>query len=121
MVEFLIDPVSKPRMTRSDSWRHRKCVDDYYSFKDKLVLLAKKSKFVLPDKFRIEFLIKVPDSWSEKKKLSMIGKPHQQKFDLDNLIKAVMDCLRKSDASIYHIEMSKTWWERGKIIIYDIK
>jgi len=119
MVEFLIDPVGKPRMTRRDAWAHRKCVDDYFAFKDKLVLLAKKSKFILPDKFRVEFLIRMPNSWSDKKKKEMIGKPHQQKPDLDNLVKSIMDCLRKSDASVYHINMSKTWWNEGKIIIYE--
>jgi len=121
MVEFLIDPIGKPRMTRRDKWAHRKCVDEYFTFKDKLVLLAKKAKFTLPDKFRVEFLIRMPNSWSEKKKKLMIGKPHQQKSDLDNLVKALMDCLRKSDEGVYHIEMSKTWWDIGKIIIYGDK
>jgi len=118
MVEFLIDPVGKPRMTRRDKWAHRKCVDEYFAFKDRLVLLAKKAKFTLPDKFRVEFLIKMPDSWSEKKKKLMLGKPHQQKPDIDNLLKALCDSLRSEDKYIWSLSIAKTWWNEGKIIIY---
>ncbi len=118
MIEFLIDPMGKPRMVRSDAWKHRPCITQYWAFKDKLVLLAKKIKFTLPDKFKVEFLIKMPDSWSKSKKRDMLDKPHQQKPDIDNLVKAVMDCLKKNDATVYYIEASKVWWSEGKIIIY---
>jgi Holliday junction resolvase RusA-like endonuclease len=121
MTEFLIDPVAKPRMTQRDKWAHRKCVDDYYSFKDKLVLLCKQQKFILPDKFKVEFLIPTPDSWKPVRQIDMIGKPHQQRPDLDNLTKAILDCLRDEDKYVYHIDAAKYWWNEGKIIFYDIK
>jgi Holliday junction resolvase RusA-like endonuclease len=121
MIEFKIDPIAKPRMTRGDRWRHRQIVDHYFAFKDQLVLMANFNKFELGDKYKVEFFIKMPDSWSLKKKKLMEGKPHQQKPDLDNLLKAVQDCLLDKDESIYCIEASKCWWYEGKIIFYNIK
>jgi len=121
MIEIKIDPVPKPRMTRSDSWKHRPTVDRYYGFKDELVLACNKIGFKLPDKYKVEFFIKMSDSWSKKKKKEFEGKPHQQKPDLDNLVKAIQDCLVKEDSGIYHTEASKIWWTEGKIVFYNIK
>ena len=121
MIVLKIDPVAKPRMTRRDTWAHRPVVDKYFSFKDKLVILCKKDKFVLPDKYRVEFYIKMPSSWSVKRRCSMLDKPHQQKPDLDNLIKSVNDCLLKEDSTVWYVEAMKCWWEEGKIIIYTLK
>lgn len=120
MIELKIDPQAKPRMTHSDIWKHRPVVDKYYSFKDHLKMLCKLQHFDLPDKFKVEFFIAMPDSWSLKKRKLMEGKPHQQKPDLDNLLKAICDCLLTNDAVVYHIEASKTWWEEGKIIFYNL-
>lgn len=118
MIELLIDPVAKPRMTRSDSWKKRPCVVKYYSFKDKLLLLAKKLKFKLTDEYKVEFIIAMPDSWSKHKRSIMVGTPHKSRPDLDNLLKALNDCLMVEDSGIWHIEASKVWGEEGKIIIY---
>ena len=118
MVEFKVDPVAKPRMTRRDIWSKRKCVIKYFSFKDKLVLLAKEKKFKLPDKYKVEFLIKMPESWSVKKKLLFAGQPHKCRPDLDNMIKSLNDCLLKEDSTVWSVTASKIWWDEGKIIIY---
>jgi Holliday junction resolvase RusA-like endonuclease len=121
MTEFIVNPVAKPRMTRRDVWAHRGCVDHYYVYKDLLVFATKKKKFILPDSFKVEFFMPMPFTWSEKKKLLMLGKPHQQRPDLDNLVKGLLDALRSEDKYIWHVDASKIWWEEGKIIIYDIK
>ena len=118
MIELLIDPVAKPRMTRRDIWAKRVCVERYWAFKDALINLCKQQDFVLGDKYKVEFLIKMPDSWSKKRKFLMEGKPHQQKPDLDNLLKAVNDCLKVDDKYIYSIDATKSWWKEGKIIFY---
>lgn len=117
MIELNIDPVAKPRMTSSDRWKHRPIVDKYFAFKDAIVGLCNLSKFVLPDKYKVEFFIKMPDSWSKWRRNDLDGKPHQQKPDLDNLVKSINDCLRTKDESIYWIEASKFWSTQGKIII----
>jgi len=121
MIELIIDPVPKPRMTVRDKWAHRSCVDRYYAFKTELTCLCNLKGFELPDKFKIEFLMPMPDGWNYKRKLEMVGKPHKQRPDLDNLVKAVLDCLKKEDKEIYHIDMSKIWWYEGKIIFYEIQ
>ena len=60
----------------------------------------------------------MPKSWSKKRKAKLLGKPHQQIPDLDNLIKALNDCLRDEDKYIWEVNASKTWWDEGRIIIY---
>lgn len=119
MTEFLLDPVPKPRMSRSDIWKKRPIVNRYFAFKDKLVLEAKKKKFKLGDKYYVEFLIAMPKSWTESKKRSFHGLPHRQKPDLDNLIKALNDCLIAEDSVVWSIEASKIWWDEGKILIHN--
>ena len=105
-------------MTQADKWCKRKVVKDYWKFKDALVLLAKSKRFKLGDSFRVEFFMKMPDSWSISKKAKLAGTPHQQRPDLDNMLKAIQDCLRTEDSGIWKIEASKIWWDEGKIIFY---
>ncbi|MCR4339433.1 MAG: RusA family crossover junction endodeoxyribonuclease, partial [Gemmatimonadaceae bacterium] len=40
-----------------------------------------------------EFRLPMPPSWSNKKRLAMIGQPHAQKPDIDNLLKAVLEIM----------------------------
>jgi len=119
MIELRVDPVPKPRMTASDRWKHRPIVDRYFRFKDAVLGLSGLGNFKLGDKYKIEFLIRMPDSWAEVKKKRYEGKPHKQKPDLDNLIKAINDCMRAEDEGIHWIEASKIWWREGKIIIHN--
>jgi Holliday junction resolvase RusA-like endonuclease len=119
MIEIKITPIPKPRMTASDRWSHRKIVDRYFAFKDQISTYCTLHNFKLGDKYKVEFMLVMPKSWSEKKRKLYDGKPHKQKPDLDNLLKALNDSLREEDESIHHIEASKVWWSEGKIIIYN--
>jgi len=112
---FLLSPVPKPRMTRADTWKKRPIVLSYWAFKDAINLIANKEGFKLGNAFRIVFYIEMPKSWSKKKKEFMNGKPHKQKPDLDNLLKAVSDCLLNEDSGIYYVIASKKWSYTGKI------
>jgi Holliday junction resolvase RusA-like endonuclease len=118
-IEVRLDPVAKPRMTRADKWKHRVVVDRYFDFKDALVGLCNLSQFRLGDVYRVEFYIAMPKSWSKVKKKEYEGKPHQDKPDLDNLLKALNDCLKDEDKAIWSIEATKIWWNEGKIVIYN--
>ena len=100
-------------MVRSDAWKQRKCVLDYWAFKDELRL--KSRGLVIDDRFKITFYMPMPKSWPKKKQAEMIGKPHQQRPDLDNLVKAFQDCLLKEDSQIWHIEAKKIWSDKGAI------
>lgn len=114
-----IDPHTKPRMTRSDKWKHRTCVDSYFVFKNKLKFEAKRVKMpMLPGDIElIKFLFPMPKTWSKKKKAEMLGKPHQQTPDVDNCLKAVFDSLLKQDKIIWSVRVEKYWVNEGKIII----
>ena len=116
-----IDIMAKPRMTRRDKWPPpRKCVAKYWKFKDELVACAKKEGFKLGNCIYMEFHIPMAKSWSKKKKALMLGKPHQQKSDLDNLEKSVLDSLLPEDCTVWHIEAKKFWSEEPMLILENI-
>lgn len=66
------------------------------------------------------FYIKMPKSWSKKKCDAMFLQPHQQRPDIDNLCKAVMDALCDDDSYIYELNAKKVWNEVEGISIYEI-
>lgn len=75
--------------------------------------------FEIGEKIEMNFYIAMPKSWSKKKKNLMLGKPHQQKPDLDNLIKTI-DCLCDEDEFIYQINATKKWAEYGHLEIRNL-
>ena len=88
IVEVEINPVPKPRMVKSDAYKKRKVVQDYWAYKDQLKFKCScLGVNDLPDVVGISFVMPMPRSWTKKKKSEMDGKPHQQRPDLDNLIK----------------------------------
>lgn len=113
---FDITPMGKPRIVRSDIWSGRKCVSDYYAFKDRLVLQARRKRFKVKNTLTLEFQIPMADSWSDKKKKIQAGKPHLYKPDIDNLVKAFLDSLCEDDSHVWNLTACKKWARRGKII-----
>ncbi len=57
----------------------------------------------------------MPNSWSEKVKLNMDGKPHQQRPDVDNYLKSFMDALCIDDSYVYDVHAKKFWAREGSI------
>ena len=106
---FSGDIVPKPRMTKADTWKKRPVVMKYWQFKDEISRQAKDQDFILPDEFTIKVYIKMPQSWSKKKKESLHMKPHKQRPDLDNILKAVQDCLSTEDCGVWELYASKQW------------
>ena len=119
MIWIYIDPVAKPRMTRRDRWSERKCVVKYRKFSNEIRLACLEGKFFPSNRLRLEYYIKMPKSWSKKKRTEMNGKPHQSRPDLDNLIKS-LDALVKEDSPIWQIEAKKFWSDVGKIKLENI-
>ncbi len=113
---YNITPVPKPRMTQSDKWKKRKCVVQYWQYKDKL----KESGMSLTNDDRVIFYVPMPDSYSKKKKALLDGQPHQQKPDVDNMIKGILDCLFKDDSHIWRVYAEKRWAYEGAIEIVPI-
>ncbi|MFY9226104.1 MAG: RusA family crossover junction endodeoxyribonuclease [Blastocatellia bacterium] len=115
---FKLLPISKPRQTRSDKWKKRPCVLVYRAFADELRLQASRQGFSLENGLAYEFHLPMPKSWSQRKQLEKLGQLHDQKPDLDNLLKSVWDSLAKEDKAIAYIGQAKKVWSlTPKIII----
>lgn len=112
--EYQIVPTPKPRQTRADVWKKRACVMRYRAFADQCRVMGMQ---VNESGSHLVFILPMPKSWSKKKRVAMDGQPHQQKPDIDNLCKSVLDALHKDDSHIYNIRLSKFWGQKGKIII----
>lgn len=117
LVTIPIIPCAKPRMTAGDRWKKRPIVEKYWKFKDELRFLC--PCFVLPGSFQVEFTFPMPSSWSQKKRDEHEGQPHQSRPDLDNLLKALNDCLMDEDSHIWDVRATKIWGQEGSIIIWD--
>ena len=113
-------PFPKPRMTRSDKWKKRKCVIKYREYCDILRNECEKQRYQLINPLSIVFVLPMPKSWSKKKKSFMDSKPHVSRPDLDNLIKAFQDALAGEDSYIHtYGKMHKMWGYDGKIVLFD--
>lgn len=115
---FGLNPFPKPRMTKRSSIISG-VANAYWGYKDALTGRAKKLGFdgaggVLKSKF----IVPMPKSWSKKKKSEFEGKPHMQRPDLSNFLKALEDCLYKEDSIIHEIDIKKRWGYEGKIIVW---
>lgn len=71
-IEIKINPIAKPRMTRSDKWKQRDCVVRYRDYKLKLLVALSKYDKTNYDTIDIEFILEEPKSWSSKKKAQML-------------------------------------------------
>ena len=115
-----IPPCPKPRMTKADRWRKRPSVLKFFAFRD-AVKQDKSWKIwtlVDMDSFEIEFHVPMPKSWSKKKKAAMDKRPHQQRPDLDNYLKAWKDSVYEEDAVVWRVKASKLWTDgTGHIIV----
>ncbi len=114
---YLITPVSAPRQVKSDVWNPSDHVLRYRAFRDECAL---RGVTISPRDTSITFVLPMPASWSQKKKDAMRFMPHEQKPDLDNLIKALVDAAyRNADdgkVSSYG-RTEKIWGDIGEIRI----
>lgn len=114
--KYKIDPMGAVRMNAKTMFLKNKSGDrarKYLTYKNKLKELG----IILTNTPEVIFEIKMPDSWSLKKKHAMNGEPHQQKPDIDNLIKGLFDAVLKEDKQIYKVTAKKRWATEGSIII----
>lgn len=102
-----------PRMTRSDKWKKRPVVMRYFAFRDQV----ETAKIQLQSPCKITFYISMPDSWSKRKRSDFNGKPHMNKPDVDNLLKALLDSVFEDDAHMWSVSVEKFWAEKGAITV----
>lgn len=114
-----IEPMQAPRMTRADAWKKRPVVLKYRAFRDEVQRLMKGTPLKEIDSLIADFYIPMPPSWSKKKRLAMAGMPHQQKPDVDNFIKGLLDSIFRDgdDCKVYQVRCRKFWGVEGKIEI----
>jgi Holliday junction resolvase RusA-like endonuclease len=117
MKHHIITPVAKPRMTQRDKWMKRPAVVKYFAFKDE----CREKGVSLKDESYVCFIIPFPKSMKKAERQELLYRPHQQKPDLDNLLKALMDAVLDEDSHISHVQVKKIWGERGEIIIGSIR
>jgi Holliday junction resolvase RusA-like endonuclease len=119
---FYFSPMGKPRMTQRDKIPkfQSKYVKRYFAYKDEMKRQAKKLDYVVGESLSMLFFIPMPKSWSKKKKDLHRNKKHQQKPDLDNLIKAWKDIHCEDDSYVWEYgKMRKIWSDEGKIIVFE--
>ncbi len=117
MTMLSVTPMGAVRQTKRDKWKKRPVVERYHKFRDDLRFACKSDNFELEDTFEIVFYIPMPKSWSKKKMIKMYDTPHNQKPDIDNLVKAVMDALMTDDKQVWKIKAEKRWSDSGAIMI----
>lgn len=105
-------------MTRRDKFKKRPVVLKYRAFKDECRI----RKLTLPESaYHLVFVLPMPNTWPEKKKVEMDGQPMQQTPDKDNLEKAVLDALFTEDSQIWDGRVTKYWGREPMIIVREIE
>ena len=72
----------------------------YRIYSSLLKQAQRKQKYNPSNELVMLFQIKMPVSWSKKKKDSLRGKPMQSRPDIDNLVKAILDSLFPDEDSM---------------------
>lgn len=107
-----VEPMGAPRLVRSDKWGKRPVVQRYHAYKDTIRLEL--GNYELPAVLKIEFHLPLSASWSARKKAAHYGQYHQQKPDIDNLVKSWMDAFHTDDAHVAVIHAGKYWCAEGE-------
>jgi len=114
---YLISPCTKPRQTQRDKWLDppRKGVAAYRAFADQI----RGAMNSIPlSGAHVTFVVPMPGSWSPHKRALYDGARHQQRPDIDNLLKALLDAVcPANDCMVWDIRASKIWGTRGEIRI----
>ena len=112
---FIVDPMGAPRMTQRDRWKQRAVVTRYFAFRDAVRLQGNLCGFELTGEIEITFYIPAPKD-REKRRAAYDGLPHTKKPDIDNLVKAFLDCFGE-DKAVHTIKAKKIWTTgQGKIV-----
>ena len=111
MTVYQLDPVAKPRPRVTS--RGTYIPGKYAKFKKDCRTLGMR----VPESADIRFEVPMPKSWSQRKRFLMAGQPHQQRPDLDNYVKAVLDAVLDDDSKVWQVWARKVWGMKGQIVI----
>lgn len=119
-IKIKVKPQGYKRMSRKSVWKYK----DYHDYMNTIRETCQKARFEPGDALSLDFYIPMPKSWSKKKKAEMEFEPHQNRPDLDNLVKAVLDALfyqkKGGDSCVYMLDAAKTWRYEGMVIIRNL-
>lgn len=97
--EFTVNhkPMGAPRMTRQDKWKQRDCVVRYREFKDAIrAAIPIKPATLLTGPLRVEIVFVMPRQKSKMWKTKSMPRYRScTKPDIDNMVKACLDCLNQ--------------------------
>lgn len=113
-----VNPLGKPRMTQRDKWKERPATTAYHAYCDELNLRL--PGYELPQSLNITFYLPMPKTWSKAKRGSLRGLYHNQKPDIDNLLKAFMDAFKSEDKHVANVIATKMWAEEGAIELLNV-
>jgi Holliday junction resolvase RusA-like endonuclease len=110
--------MGKPRMTQRDRWKKRPVVLRYHDYCDRIRAAALEQLGELPPApihVKVAAYIALPPSWSKKKRLAMLGRPHRARPDWDNIGKAICDALLEEDSCLSGGTVDKFWcWDENR-------
>lgn len=113
-IVFKIDPVpaSRPRVTKYGVFYQEKYAE-FRKTVGKMLLQSKRTLYSVPLITDVTFYVKLPKSYSNKKKEMLHGKHCATTFDLDNLEKALYDTMNghtyEDDRLIVEHTTRKIW------------
>ena len=113
-------PAARPRVSRWSTYYPKK----YTQFKKEMLALTSELDVTpIENLVRVElvFNVKMPNSWSKKKKLEKINTYCDNNVDLDNYQKAILDSLNGvlylDDRQVVEIGAVKQWKDVPKITV----
>lgn len=120
MKEYKIRAIPKPRQTQADKWKKRPVVVRAREYSDELRRLG---VTINPNGFWLEFVFAVPKSIPKRERERRLSgeRRHEQKPDLDNLIKQVLDSVYKEDSVVWRGGGEKLWGEEDILRVWSIE
>ena len=119
---FKLDPVaaSRPRVSRHGTYYGKAYTEFREDFKELTeAVIANPLDGALS--MTLMLTIRLPKSWTKKKKIDHIGQYHTQTPDTDNFAKAIMDGLNgiyyHDDSQIAVLTVVKRWGNSGSIYV----
>lgn len=114
-------PSPRPRFRNAGKFVQTYMPTSYTKHKE---FIQKQMPKLMTDKsLKITLLFEIPmaQSWSNKKKLQLLKKPHTAKPDIDNLLKTVLDAANGhvwiDDGQVFELHTKKIYSETPKIKI----
>lgn len=114
-------PRGAVRQSRKDAWKPSLAVQRYRAWRDVVRAAFVSAKNLskpripasVPGEVHMIAYLPIPPSWSKKKQLEMVGRPHLSTPDADNIYKGATDPIFEQDGGI-HFESCRKRYDDGR-------